>query len=58
VERRVAKLIAAGHTKESAAAMLGISVNTIGTHLGAIFVKLEVQSRVQLSSHLHGAGIL
>ena len=57
-ERRVAKLIASGHTNKSAASILGISVNTIGTHLRAIFVKLEVQSRVQLTSHLHGAGIL
>ncbi|MFI9762527.1 AAA family ATPase [Streptomyces sp. NPDC051963] len=53
-EQRVAALIGAGHTNKSAAAELGISVNTIGTHLRAVFKKLNIQSRVQLANALHG----
>lgn len=52
-ERRVASLIAAGYTNKSAAAELGVSVNTIGTHLRAVFTKLGIQSRVQLANELH-----
>lgn len=53
-ERRVAVLIAEGHTNRSAAAELGLSVNTIGTHLRLVFTKLGVQSRVQLANRLAG----
>jgi DNA-binding CsgD family transcriptional regulator len=56
-EQRVAKLIAAGHTNKSAASTLGISVNTVGTHLRAVFAKLGVQSRVQLTNTLHAADV-
>jgi DNA-binding CsgD family transcriptional regulator len=52
-EIRVAKLIADGHTNKSAAAQLGVSANTIGTHLRSIFAKLGVRSRVQLTNLLH-----
>jgi DNA-binding CsgD family transcriptional regulator len=31
---------------------LGVSINTIGTHLRAVFTKLGVQSRVQLANAL------
>ena len=51
-ERRVALLIADGHTNRSAAGELGVSVNTIGTHLRTAFSKLGVQSRVQLANAL------
>ena len=54
-ERRVATLIGAGRTNRAAAAELGVSVNTVGTHLRAAFVKLGVQSRVQLANVLHEA---
>jgi DNA-binding CsgD family transcriptional regulator len=54
-ERRVAQLIASGHTNKSAASVLGISVNTVGTHLRAVFAKLDVQSRVQLANTRHAA---
>jgi DNA-binding CsgD family transcriptional regulator/tetratricopeptide (TPR) repeat protein len=47
-ERRVATLISEGHTNKSAGSALGVSVNTVGTHLRAVFTKLGVQSRVQL----------
>jgi DNA-binding CsgD family transcriptional regulator/tetratricopeptide (TPR) repeat protein len=51
-ERRVASLISQGHTNKSAASALGVSTNTIGTHLRAVFAKLGVQSRVQLVNSL------
>ena len=51
-ERRVATLISEGHTNKSAASALGVSINTVGTHLRAVFAKLGVQSRVQLANHL------
>lgn len=52
-EQRIAALIGAGHTNRSAAAELGVSVNTVGTHLRAVFTKLGIQSRVQLANELH-----
>jgi DNA-binding CsgD family transcriptional regulator len=51
-ERRVATLISEGHTNKSAASALGVSINTVGTHLRAVFAKLGVQSRVQLANCL------
>ncbi len=54
-ERRVARLIADGHSNRSAAGELGVSVNTVGTHLRVVFGKLGVQSRVQLANALHRA---
>jgi DNA-binding CsgD family transcriptional regulator len=52
-ERRVATLIGAGHANKSAATELGVSVNTVSTHLRAVFTKLGIQSRVQLAHELH-----
>jgi DNA-binding CsgD family transcriptional regulator/tetratricopeptide (TPR) repeat protein len=49
-ERRVALLIADGHTNRSAADELFISTNTIATHVRSIFRKLDVKSRVQLAN--------
>jgi DNA-binding CsgD family transcriptional regulator len=49
-ERRVALLIAGGHSNRSAATELGVSINTVGTHLRMVFTKLGVQSRVQLAN--------
>jgi DNA-binding CsgD family transcriptional regulator len=54
-ERRVAALIGAGHTNKSAASALGLSINTVGTHLRAVYAKLDIQSRVQLANTLHDA---
>jgi DNA-binding CsgD family transcriptional regulator/tetratricopeptide (TPR) repeat protein len=55
-ESRVAQLVAAGHSSRSAAAELGVSTNTINTHLRSIFAKLDVRSRVQLSNVLRRPG--
>ncbi|MFI6594750.1 ATP-binding protein [Nonomuraea sp. NPDC050536] len=49
MERKVAVLIAEGHTNRSAAAELFISPHTVNTHLTSIFRKLSVTSRVQLA---------
>jgi DNA-binding CsgD family transcriptional regulator len=49
-EMRVAGLIADGHTNKSAARQLGVSPNTVGTHLRSVFAKLDVCSRVQLTN--------
>ena len=50
MERRVALLIAGGHTNRSAADELVLSPSTISTHLRAVFSKLGVHSRVQLAN--------
>jgi DNA-binding CsgD family transcriptional regulator len=55
-ERRVAYLIASGHTNKATAKSLGISINTVGTHLRSIYAKLGVQSRVQLANTLRELG--
>ena len=55
-ERKVAYLIANGHTNKSTAKSLGISINTVGTHLRSIYAKLDVQSRVQLANVLREQG--
>jgi DNA-binding CsgD family transcriptional regulator len=55
-ERRVAYLIANGHTNKSTAKSLGISINTVGTHLRSIYSNLGVQSRVQLANILRELG--
>ncbi|MEV5963974.1 AAA family ATPase [Kribbella sp. NPDC051952] len=49
MERRVALLVAEGHTNRSAAEELVVSASTVGTHLRAAFTKLGVNSRVQLT---------
>lgn len=48
-ELRVVELIGTGHTNRSAATELGVSPNTVNTHLRAVFRKLDVKSRVQLT---------
>ncbi|MFG3498244.1 AAA family ATPase [Streptomyces sp. NPDC047928] len=48
-ERKVARLIAAGHTNRSAAEVLVVSPHTVNAHLTAVFRKLSVRSRVQLA---------
>ncbi|MEV0406657.1 AAA family ATPase [Actinoallomurus sp. NPDC050550] len=52
-ELKVARLIVSGYTNKAASEELGISVNTVGTHLRSVFAKLGVRSRVQLSNVMH-----
>jgi len=48
-EQRVARLIFEGHTNRSATNILALSSHTVNSHLRAIFGKLAVNSRVQLT---------
>jgi DNA-binding CsgD family transcriptional regulator len=56
-EFAVAELISAGNTNRLAARALGISPNTVGTHLRSIFAKLDVRSRVQLANAWNARGL-
>lgn len=49
-EKKVARLIAEGHTNRSAADHLVVSPHTVNTHLTSAFRKLSVNSRVQLAN--------
>ncbi|MER6089897.1 helix-turn-helix transcriptional regulator [Streptomyces bluensis] len=49
-EKKVARLIAEGHTNRSAAGVLVVSPHTVNTHLTSVFRKLSVNSRVQLAN--------
>jgi DNA-binding CsgD family transcriptional regulator len=49
-EKKVARLIAEGHTNRSAADLLFVSPHTVNTHLTSAFRKLAVNSRVQLAN--------
>ncbi|WP_406831704.1 AAA family ATPase [Pedococcus sp. KACC 23699] len=51
-ERRVAGLVGSGASNRAAAEALGLSPNTVATHLRSIFAKLDVSSRVQLANAL------
>jgi DNA-binding CsgD family transcriptional regulator len=48
-ERRVARLVAAGASNKDAAAQLFLSRRTVEYHLGKVFSKLGVASRVELA---------
>ncbi|MDQ1430536.1 MAG: hypothetical protein QOF40_1138, partial [Actinomycetota bacterium] len=48
-ERRVADLVAQGHTNREAAAALFLSRHTIDSHLRHIFAKLGIDSRAALA---------
>jgi DNA-binding CsgD family transcriptional regulator len=52
-ERKVAELVSSGYTNRATASQLGLSPNTIGTHVRSIFSKLHIQSRVQLANLRH-----
>ena len=56
-ERRVAELAASGLTNREIAHTLFVSVKTVGTHLGHIYEKLDLQgaqAREQLGARLNG----
>jgi DNA-binding CsgD family transcriptional regulator/nucleoside-triphosphatase THEP1 len=57
-EHTVAQLIASGLTNRAAAAQLALSPNTIGTHVRAVYAKLGIRSRVQLTNLLRDQGHL
>ncbi|MFE7558384.1 ATP-binding protein [Kitasatospora sp. NPDC057500] len=49
-EKKIARLVAQGHTNRSAAELLFLSPHTVNTHLTSAFRKLSVNSRVQLAN--------
>ncbi|MDT0462172.1 helix-turn-helix domain-containing protein [Streptomyces gibsoniae] len=51
-EVTVAKLIGGGPINRAVAAEMGISPNTVGTHMRSIFNKLGIHSRVQPANSL------
>lgn len=53
-ERQVALAVAEGASNKEIARQLGITERTIKAHAGAIFSKLEVRDRLQLSLLIHG----
>ncbi|MFE4868131.1 ATP-binding protein [Streptomyces sp. NPDC056682] len=55
-EKKVARLIAEGHTNRSAADALVVSPHTVNTHLTSVFRKLAVNSRVQLANIVTALG--
>ncbi|MBP2412421.1 DNA-binding CsgD family transcriptional regulator [Arthrobacter stackebrandtii] len=57
-ELEVAMLVVDGASNRQAAATLHVSVRTVEVHLGRVFHKLQVRSRVELSvaAHRMGAG--
>ena len=48
-ERRVARLVADGASNKDVAAQLFLSSRTVEYHLGKVFTKLGVASRVELA---------
>jgi DNA-binding CsgD family transcriptional regulator len=51
-ERRIAALVAQGHTNREVAAALFVTENTVQTHVRHIFQKLGLRSRTELAARL------
>ena len=51
-ERRVAELVAAGHTNRTIAQTLFVTPKTVETHLRAVFRKLDITARTEVSARL------
>jgi DNA-binding NarL/FixJ family response regulator len=57
-ETEVLKLLTEGLTNRQIAERLFISEKTVGTHVGHIFEKLDVHSRVGAAGRAHELGVL
>jgi DNA-binding CsgD family transcriptional regulator len=57
-EREIARLISAGHTNKTVAAVLDISLWTVDTHIRRVFAKLGVRSRSAMVAQLAELGLL
>lgn len=55
-QRDIARRYAAGHSGPQIAAQLGLSSSTVNNHLGVIFKRLGVSSKLQLSESLRADG--
>jgi DNA-binding CsgD family transcriptional regulator len=53
-ERRVAELVADGHTNREVADRLFLSTKTVAAHLTSVYAKLGVRSRTELAHRLRG----
>ena len=51
-ERRIAALIAQGHTNREVASVMFVTENTVQTHVRHIFQKLGIRSRTELAARL------
>jgi DNA-binding CsgD family transcriptional regulator len=51
-ERRIATLIAQGHTNREVASAMFVTENTVQTHVRHIFQKLRIRSRTELAARL------
>ena len=49
-QSQIAVYIAEGRTTRQVAELMGIGINSVGSHLGDVFNKLEINSRVELMS--------
>ncbi len=57
-ELEVLRLVVSGKTNQEIAVALGISVKTVEKHIGELFVKLGVASRVEAAVHAGRAGLV
>ncbi len=57
-EREILSLVAAGLSNQEIAERLVISITTVKTHVGNIFHKLGVTSRIQAIARAEGLGLL
>jgi len=56
-EAQVARLVAGGASNKEVASQLDITERTVKAHLGAVFEKLELRDRLQLSLRINGLNI-
>lgn len=56
-EREVLECVALGYSNSKVAEELGISVNTVRTHLGAMALKLDASGRADILASAHALGI-
>ena len=57
-ETRVLRLLGEGHNYKTAAADLGITVNTLSFHVRSIYDKLQVHSKAEAVAKAMRSGIL
>ena len=57
-EQEIARMVAQGHPNKTIAAVLDISVWTVGTYLRRIFLKMGVNSRAAMVARLADTGFL
>ncbi len=57
-EQEVLNVLARGFSKRECADLLGLSVNTVGTHVKNIYTKLEVNSRAEALFEASSQGII